>query len=144
MASLSPETFLEVGHAMIGNLGTIMALLMPAAMLATLPVLYLLFWKRSKAFYPTLAAFLLSVAALLITLIVEVPIDILIEQWTVTSLPENWRELRDRWEVFHAIRTWISLAGFALLLAGALFNRDNTSVRRLSAESDEPIEQSLG
>src|SRR4030095_2744347 len=42
MASLTPETFLAVGHAMIGNLGTIMAILMPAALLATLPVLFLL------------------------------------------------------------------------------------------------------
>ena len=37
MASLTPETFLAVGHAMIGNLGTILALLMPAALLTTLP-----------------------------------------------------------------------------------------------------------
>lgn len=129
MTSLSPETFLEVGHAMIGNLGTIMALLMPAAMLATLPVLYLQYRRRSKAFYPTLAGLLLFIAALLITLIVEVPIDGLIEQWTLNSLPANWQELRARWEFFHVIRSWISVAGLALLLIGALFMRgDKLSV----------------
>ena len=54
MTSLSATTFLEVAHAMIRNLGTIMAILMPAAMLATLPVLYLLYRRRSRAFYSTL------------------------------------------------------------------------------------------
>ncbi|MFN7943823.1 MAG: DUF1772 domain-containing protein [Blastocatellia bacterium] len=129
MTSLSAETFLEVGHTMIGNLGTIMAMLMPAAMLATLPVLYLQYRSGSKAFYPTLAGFLLFIAALLITLIVEVPIDGLIEQWTINSLPANWQELRARWEFFHVLRSWISVAGLALLLIGALFMRgDKLSV----------------
>ena len=75
MSTLSAETFLEVGHAMIGNLGTIMAILMPVAMLSTLPVLYLLYRRRPKRFYPTLIGFMLFVVALLITLLVEVPLD---------------------------------------------------------------------
>jgi hypothetical protein len=52
MASLTPETFLTVGHTMIGNLVLVMALLMPAAILATLPVLFLLYRRRSWALYP--------------------------------------------------------------------------------------------
>lgn len=128
MASLTPETFLTVGHTMIDNLGTIMAILMPAAILAVVPVLYLLYRGRSRAFYLTLAGFVLFVIALLITLIVEVPIDNLIEGWTVTSLPANWQQLRDRWELFHVIRSWVSVLALALLLGGALFDRDNAVV----------------
>jgi uncharacterized membrane protein len=141
IASFTPETFLAIGHAMIGNLAPVMPLLMPAAMLATLPVLYLLYRRRSKAIYPTLAGLALFVVALLITLIVEVPIDNQIKEWTVTSLPANWQQLRDRWEFFHMIRTWASVAGLALLLAGALFMRDNVDVRRPSVEPDAPREQ---
>ena len=126
MTSLSKETFLEVAHAMIGNLGTIMALLMPAAMLATLPVLYLLYRIRSQAFFPTLLGFLLFVVALLVTLLVEVPLDMEFERWTVTTLPANWQELRDRWEWWHVVRSWVSVAGLALLLAGPLFWSDKT------------------
>jgi len=121
MASLTPETFLTIGHTMIGNLGTIMALLMPAAMLATLPVLWLLYRRRSKALYPTLAGLALFIVALLITLLVEVPVDYQINEWTVATLPANWEQLRDRWEFFHVIRSWVAVAGLALLLAGALF-----------------------
>lgn len=130
MNSLSRETFLEVAHTMIGNLGTIMAILMPAAILSTLPVLYLLYRRRSKAFYPTLAGFALFVVALLITLAVEVPLDMVFQRWTVTTLPPNWEELRASWEWWHAIRSWASVAGLALMLAGALFGMGTQVERR--------------
>jgi hypothetical protein len=129
MDSLSPETFIEVGHAMIRNLGTIMAILMPAAMLATMPVLYLQYRRRSKGFYPTLIGFGLFVVALLITLLVEVPLDAQFEQWTATTLPANWQELRDRWEWFHFLRSWVAVLGLAFLLGGALFRRSKSMQR---------------
>jgi uncharacterized membrane protein len=141
MASLTPETFLTIGHMMIGNLGTIMAILMPTAILAVLPVLYLLYRERSRALYLTVAGFALFVIALLITLIVEVPIDNQIGEWTVTSLPANWQQLRDRWELFHAIRSWVSVIGLALLLGGALLVRENSAFGRLAVEADMPREQ---
>lgn len=140
MAALTPETFLAVGHAMIGNLGTVMAFLMPAALLATLPVLYMLYRRRSGAFYPVLAGWVLFVVALLVTLIVEVPIDRQIETWTLTTLPANWQALRDRWEWFHALRSWVSVASLALLIAGALLVRGQS----LEVEPDAPAEDHLG
>jgi uncharacterized membrane protein len=140
IASFPPETFLAIGHTMIDNLAPVMPILMPAAMLATLPVLFLLYRRRSKALYPTLAGLALFVIALLITLIVEVPIDNQIKEWTATSLPANWQQLRDRWELFHVIRTWASVAGLALLLTGALFMRDNIAVGRSSIEPEAPID----
>jgi hypothetical protein len=80
--------------------------------------------------------FALFIIALLITLIIEVPIDDQIQQWTVTSLPANWRELRDRWELFHVLRSWISVFGLALLLIGALLTRDNFALRQSIRESE--------
>lgn len=129
LSLLSAEAFLEVGHAMIGNLGIIMAILMPAAMLTTLPVLYLLHRRRPKRFYTTLMGFMFFVMALLITLLVEVPLDFQFQQWTAATLPANWQQLRDRWELFHFLRSWFAVIGLALLIAGALFWRDRRTVR---------------
>ena len=140
MATFAPETFLAIGHAIIGNLGAMMALLMPAALLTTLPVLYLLSRQRSQAFYPTLAVLALFVVAWLMTLLVEVPLDNQFNAWTATTLPANWQQLRDRWKWIHVIRSWISVAGLALLIAGALFWRDNAT-RWPSVEPDAPREQ---
>ena len=122
MTSLSPQAFVEIGHAMIGNLGMTMAVLMAAAMLATLPVLNLLYRTQVKAFYVTLAGFLFFVVALLITFL-QVPLDLQFAQWTVDTLPANWQQLRNRWEWFHFLRSWVALFGLALVIAGALFWR---------------------
>ena len=81
----------------------------------------------------------LFVVALLVTLLVEVPLDNQFSEWTVTTLPANWQQLRDRWEWFHVIRSWASVAGLALLLAGALFWRDDAT-RRLAVGPDAPGE----
>lgn len=126
IALFPPETFLAIGKTMIGNLAPVMPILMPAAILTTIPVLVLLYRRRSAALGPTLMAFTLFIAALLITLLVEVPIDNQIREWTPSSLPGNWQELRDRWATFHVIRTFASVGGLALMLGGALFASPST------------------
>lgn len=120
ITSFQPEVFLAIGHRMIGNLAPVMPILMPAAMLSVLPVLFLSYSDRPGTFYLNLAGLGLFIVALLVTLIVEVPIDNKIINWTVATLPENWEQLRDRWETFHVIRTIASAAGLALLLIGAI------------------------
>jgi uncharacterized membrane protein len=111
MDRLSPETFIAVGHEMIRNLGVPMAILLPVALLSALVTLALL-WRggRTAPFWWLLAGFLLMVAALVITLAVEVPIDNQIEAWTATTLPADWRSIQTRWELFHTIRTFLSIA----------------------------------
>ncbi|OLB33991.1 MAG: hypothetical protein AUH01_01590 [Acidobacteria bacterium 13_2_20CM_56_17] len=119
IATFKPEVFLAIGHRMIGNLAPVMPFLMPAATLSIIPVLVLSFNQHQQTFYLTLAGFLLFIAALLVTLIVEVPIDNQIKTWTIATLPNNWEQLRDPWEKSHVIRT-ASIAGLALLLIAAI------------------------
>src|SRR5579863_2127495 len=121
IATFQPEVFLAIGHRMIRNLAPIMPFLMPAAMLSLVPVLVLSYGERSQTFCLNLAALALFIVALLITLIVEVPIDNQIMKWTAATLPPNWQQLRNRWETFHVIRTFASIAGLALVLIAALF-----------------------
>jgi uncharacterized membrane protein len=111
MSQLSGETFVAVGHEMIQNLGVPMAILLPLALLSALVTLALL-WRaaRAAAFWWLLAGFLLMVAALVITLAVEVPIDNQIKDWTAATLPGDWRSIQSRWELFHTIRTFLSIA----------------------------------
>jgi uncharacterized membrane protein len=110
MDQLSPETFLAVGHEMIQNLGVPMAVLLPLALLTALVTLVLLWPDRTAAFWWLAAGFVLMVAALVITLAVEVPIDNQIETWTVATLPGDWRSIQSRWELWHTIRTFASIA----------------------------------
>ena len=76
ITSITPETFLAIGQIMIGNLALPMSILMPIALLSTLPVLVLLYRQKAmSAFYLTLCGLALFVIALVITLVVNVPID---------------------------------------------------------------------
>jgi uncharacterized membrane protein len=111
MDQLSGETFVAVGHQMIQNLGLPMAILLPLALLVALVTLALLRQGRQTvAFWWLAAGFLLMVAALVITLAVEVPIDNQIQDWTAATLPADWRSIQSRWELWHTIRTFSSIA----------------------------------
>lgn len=129
IGAISPSTFLEVGHTMIANLADPMAVLMPAALVSAVPALIGLHRSRRRASFVLLFAGAgLLVVALVITLSVNVPIDYAINEWTVDTLPADWRSIRDRWETYHAARTFISMIGFGLALASALWPRDATPV----------------
>jgi len=110
MDRLSGETFVAVGHQMIQNLGVPMAILLPLSLVSALVTLVLLWRDRSTvAFWWLAAGFALMVVALVATLAVEVPIDNQIQDWTAATLPGDWRSIQSRWELWHTIRTFLSI-----------------------------------
>ena len=123
IAEISPEFFIGIGKAIIKNLAVPMRILMPLALLSTLPVLSWMPEKRSGAFVFTSLGLVLMIGATLVTVFVEVPIDNQLKQWTITSLPANWQALRDRWEFYHTVRTFVSLAALASVVIGSLTTR---------------------
>ncbi len=121
MTEYDAATFLADGQHMISNLATVMAVLMISAVLVGVVVVVLLFWSRSKlAGWLALAGLLLMIAVMAITLIVEVPIDNLIANWTEATLPSDWQEIRAQWAAFHTLRTFLSLGAVAAAVAAAL------------------------
>jgi hypothetical protein len=128
MSSITASTFLEVGHTMIANLGGPMAVLMPLTLVSAVPVLFVLHrLHRRPGFFLVLVGAALLVVALVITLSVNVPIDYAIAEWTVGTLPSDWESIRNRWEAYHAARTFISLAGFGSALAAVSWLREDTT-----------------
>jgi uncharacterized membrane protein len=122
IAGLRPQTFLDIGHTTIRNLAVPMSILMPLALVSAV-VMLVLQPRGSKAFALAVAGFLLMVCALLVTLGVEVPIDNRIKEWTVTTLPSDWQAIRDRWELYHTVRTFVSIAALGLVTASSLIDR---------------------
>ena len=120
MYRLSGETFVAVGHQMIQNLGVPMAILLPLALLSALVTLLLLGRAgRGPSFWWAVAGFLLLFAALVVTLAVEVPIDNQIQNWTAATLPGDWRSIQSRWELWHTIRTFLSIAALTAVTISA-------------------------
>ena len=97
-----------------------MSVLMPAAVLCTLLSAVLVYRRRATAGYLLLVGFACVVGATAVTLLVNVPIDEMIAGWTLATLPADWTQVRDRWETYHTVRTFLSLGGLAATLAGSL------------------------
>jgi Domain of unknown function (DUF1772) len=119
--TFAPDVFLAIVGRLNTNMARTMTALLPLALLSMIPVLFFSYRVQPNMFVTTLAAFALFVAALLVTMLVEVPIVQQIVTWTVPTLPDNWQELRDRWSAFHILRVVASLAGFVFLVVGAVY-----------------------
>src|SRR5262249_6634066 len=111
-----------IGQTAIRNLAVPMAILMPLSLLSAL-IMTALLPKRSMAFVFAIIAFVSMVAALVVTLAGEVPIDNQIKVWTFPTLPANSEMLRDRWEFYHAVRTFVSIFALASMTVSSLSNR---------------------
>ncbi|HEX4211390.1 MAG TPA: DUF1772 domain-containing protein [Candidatus Binataceae bacterium] len=60
-------------------------------------------------------AFAIQVVAVLFSIVGPVPINNRIAKWTVASLPENWKAMEQRWDVYHSLRTGALIIAFVLL-----------------------------
>jgi len=121
--TFSATEFIHIGQTIIGNVAWPMRILMPACILFMIMSALLVAEKNSAGFYLSVTACLLTVVALLITLLVEVPIDNQIRTWTAETVPADWTTLRARWETFHAARTFVSLGSLGSLILAVLSTR---------------------
>jgi uncharacterized membrane protein len=118
--TFSAAEFIHIGQTIIANVAWPMRILMPACILFMILSIWLVPEKKSLGFYFGVTACLFIIIALLITLLVEVPIDNQIRTWTTETVPADWTALRARWQVFHTARTFVSLASLASLILAVL------------------------
>ncbi|MFL5810086.1 MAG: anthrone oxygenase family protein [Flavisolibacter sp.] len=106
----SATEFIHIGKTIIANVAIPMRILMPASILFIMFSALQIRKTNRTSFYLYLVSFILIAITLIITVLVEVPIDNQIRTWSTTNLPENWTSLRDTWNQFHSIRTFASIA----------------------------------
>jgi len=119
--SFSAELFLGIGKQMIKNLAAPMRVLMISMVACNIGVCYWLFHlgHTSSGQFALLGAGL-SAGVLIITVALNVPLDLQIKKWDLQNLPADWQLVRKKWERFHAIRTTVSVAGFVAMVAAAV------------------------
>jgi len=119
----SPEEFIHIGKVIIKNVAVPMSILMPLTILCMLISLWFYPQKKSYRFYLNIVALVLTIATLLVTLLILVPIDNQVKTWTAANLPPGFGNIRDRWQFFHAVRTFTSLASFGFFTLSAANNK---------------------
>jgi len=98
------------------------ATLVPA-LIATAVLAYQTFRTNSR--WLTLGAFALLVFIFGLTLVVNLPINFDQLAWNAQSPPPDWADVRDRWQIAHAVRTVAGVLAFAGLAASALLPARN-------------------
>ena len=120
IAAIDPESFLELGRIMTQSLAVPMGVLLTAATLTAVQLVYELYRRRDAGgLRPAAVGVALMMAALIVTLTVNVPLDSLFGQWTVATIPHDWYAARDRWAFSHDLRTILSIAALGAFLGSA-------------------------
>ena len=112
--ALPREHHVQVEKGLLKTFGRVMPVLM--TLCVVLSVAYalspvagdtarLVRWAAAGAF----------LVALVSTIAFNVPINAATKHWDPDNPPENWKETRNRWEFFQAVRSWLLLLGFVLL-----------------------------
>lgn len=72
-------------------------------------------------FISSLIAFIALVADVLLALKGNIPINNLINTWTINNYPGNWADYRTKWLKIFQYRQICNIAGFISLVAGTVF-----------------------
>ena len=110
---LEARDFTLVKHSFEIALGRVMPVLVIAAGVSIVPLLFLLAPRGPVSFIAAVAALLLWAGVIIVTLIFNAPVNALARHWDPATPPENWEELRGRWHLGQTIRTPLAVAAFA-------------------------------
>src|SRR5918912_234391 len=123
LGTMPTAAHVRAEQALVHRYGKIMPVWMTAVIVSCLPVAALARNRRSSRL--TLAGMACFVAMLISTLLGNVPINNqILELAPDETPPESWRELRERWDRLHTLRTFLNIAGLSLLYLGALREED--------------------
>lgn len=98
------------------TLGRVMPFWMTASTILNLVLLISFAHVDGPAWQYAAIAFAIQFAAILFSIFVPVPINNRIAKWRVGDLPDNWREMERRWDVYHWLRTFGLVIAFVLLI----------------------------
>ena len=92
-------------------------------------VLLLVRDRKTWAFGLTVVGVACTIVATTTTLLVNVPINSeIINVWSVNDPPADWAQVRDRWNLFHSIRTLLAVVALFCLLLAAMMPQQQYSL----------------
>jgi hypothetical protein len=99
------------------------ATLIPAAIATAVLVV-----RASRNRRLAIGALVLMVAIIVLTVAVKLQINADQLDWSVRTPPGDWADVRDRWQLAHAVRTVAAVLAFGLLAAAATLGREEEAV----------------
>jgi uncharacterized membrane protein len=112
---LPAKYHVSVEQGLLRTFGRVMPILMTLSVILAVCYAVQLNQVEGSSRMVRWAATISLVAALVFTIIFNVPINSATGKWDPENLPDDWKQWRHRWEFFQSLRSWLLLIGFALL-----------------------------
>lgn len=112
---LPPTAHVTVEQGLLRTFGRVMPVGM--TLCVVLAITYATAARDGSALWSWLAAGAFALA-LVSTIVFNVPINIATGKWDAENPPADWKQTRNRWELFQGLRSWLLLIGFVLTCLG--------------------------
>ena len=100
--------------------GTVMPFWMAANLLLNILLVFLAADRYSAAWWLYSTAGVLFALVIVFSLVFPVPLNNRIAAWNPEDLPNDWRDLRRRWDKFHYVRIVLLLSALVCLIWGTV------------------------
>ncbi|WP_432974230.1 anthrone oxygenase family protein [Dactylosporangium sp. CA-233914] len=122
LGRMPASAYVPYWQAMNADYGRVM----PPLLLSTLGLVAAagaLSWGRGWPFALTVAAAVLIVATIVLTVTRMEPLNHLADAWSADRVPADWEAVRRQWLTLHSVRTVVAVAAFGCLLAARVTDR---------------------
>ena len=143
LRNFGASVYIQVRHVELAHLDELASATLLPALVTTVVLTVVAFRTRGRETWLTLMALALLVVVFATTLSVNLPINHDQLHWNVQSPPSDWANVRDRWQIAHAVRTVAAVIAFACMGASALISRRHTppDVAAGTPSADEALSQ---
>jgi hypothetical protein len=138
-ARLGWDQYLWVGSTVQGGLyglfGSLGAIFGIVAIIVLFLLTYVVREHARPGFNFALAAAILYASAFALWWVLVYPANVQLATWVNGPVPDNWTEVRSRWECGHATISLVELAGFAALIWSVLLDTAQSTAPRATKSS---------
>ena len=120
ISRLEDVVHIRAAQTLAKVLGMVMSFWYPFTFLLALTVTFVAHTARSTPWRLALTSTVLLALISLYSLLLPVPINNQVARWQPDSVPSNWRDMRRRWDLLHAIRVAFLIIALILLVASCV------------------------
>ncbi len=121
ISRLEDAVHIQAAQTLAKVLGMAMSFWYPLTFLLALAVTFAVHRTRGTPWWLALASTVLYALISVYSLLLPVPINNQVARWQPDTVPANWRDLRRRWDLLHAIRVAFLVIALILLVASVVY-----------------------
>ena len=121
ISRLEDGVHIQAAQTLAKVLGMVMSFWYPLTFLLALAVTFVVHATRGTPWRLALASTILFALISVYSLLLPVPINNQVARWQPDTVPTNWRDLRRRWDLLHAIRVAFLVIALILLVAACVY-----------------------